>query len=336
MAVSEGRMAFVGTGTSTENVIDASSAMTAVNRVQYHQFKGNTPLNYHMTITCVKGGFKSDGQPAIYVNTLPNTWTMSNSLVKTSAGWKKQLRSAGIKLSDLSTYGRRMRVGYSKAHVEPTTGALKDVLVPMGVVQGEGLDSNMEIFPDYTVDDAAGTTVSYESANEVTRLAVPSDSEDTDPVEMNVVALGYNATFTADLDFCVIQNYIQSRGGVTDEPDSASQGPLSTSWLQRFFSAQAPATDEIVEEADDYMNYRPYTDDVGVRATGGSGTNPLNNLCTYQGTLTSPVSVAGNSTTALQLGRHSIDVIAPLGLVQLVGIQADDEIIIDVHAITEM
>lgn len=229
-----------------------------------------------------------------------------------------------------------MRVGFSKAHVDATTGKLKDVLVPMGCHQGEGIDSNMEIFPDYTVDDSAGTVVSYESANEVTRLAVPSDSEDTDPVEMNVVALGYNATFTANLDFCVIQNYIQSRGGVTDEPDSAQQGPLSTSWLQRFFSAQAPATDEIVEEADDYMNYRPYTDDVGARSTGGGGTNPLNNLCTYQGLLSSPVVPGVGDDAARQGSVHSIDVIAPLGLVQLAGIADGDEIIIDVHAITEM
>ena len=132
MAVSEGRMAFLGTATSTANVIDASSAMTAVNRVQYHQFKGNTPLNYHMTITCVRGGFKSDGAPAIEVITLPNTWTTRNALVKTSAGWKKQLRSAGIKLSDLSTYGRRMRVGWSQAHVVDANGSLDNVLVPLG------------------------------------------------------------------------------------------------------------------------------------------------------------------------------------------------------------
>jgi hypothetical protein len=312
------------TTANSETYIDLSSALTTVNRKQYHQFtRKGIPLCYEVTIHQII----TNGDQITLVLVAPNTWTTRNACVKTSAAWKKQLRDAGIKLKDLSKYGRRLRIPFDAGMSAAADGGLSDHYPPRG---WDVTDSAVEnLFESYTAPD--GTIVSYSDAAEFTRFVIP-DEAGGDSVEMNLALLGYSGSVTANNYFGVIDEYLGSRGGVTDTPDSGQQTPDADNLLQRMFSSAQPSTDEIIEALDEFQEYRPYPDgELDATASPPTVTN-LACAATVAGSLQGYRSRADGTAGA----PHSITMKCPLGLIKLNNSTNKDEFIVTVHAIYEM
>ncbi len=320
------------TTTANETYIDLSSAMTAANRNQYHQFtRKGVPLCYELTIEPIVGSAPS---AIVQVITANNNWTVRNACVKTSAAWKKQLKDAGIRMKDLSKYGRRLRIPLDAGMSASGTGTLYDNLVPYGTSVADG--NILDVFEQYTTP--AGDNVTYASAGEFTRFAIPAEDGSGDPidsVEMNLALLGFSGSVAANNYFGVVDEYLGSRGGIIDEPASAQQTPDADNLLQMMFSSRQSSTEEIIEVVEDYQEFRPYPDgENDASATPPTASNlPL--LAMDWGFVMAPVAsdtAAGGVAQAVT----SLTIKAPLGLIRLKGNANKDAFRITVHAIYEM
>jgi len=312
------------TTAATETYIDLSSALTATNRRQYHQFtRKGIPLCYEVTIEeIVTNG---DDVSSIYV--APNNWTVRNACVKTSAAWKKQLRDAGIKLKDLSKYGRRLRIPFDESMSASGTGSLQNHFPPMGFnVKDVGQESILE---QYTT--ASGSNVTYGSAAEFTRFTIP-DEAGGDSVEMNVALLGYSDAVAGNNYFGVLDEYLGSRGGVIDEPASAQQTPDADNLLQRMFSSAQPSTDEIIEAVEDFQEFRPYADGENDASAAPPTASNLCQLATFAGVVQGYRSRADGTVGAPNLCTMK----CPLGLIAIRGNANKSLFKVTVHAIYEM
>ncbi len=316
------------TSGANETYIDLSSAMTAVNRNQHHQFtRKGVPLCYEVTIepfvANTAGGL-------VQVITANNNWTVRNACVKTSAAWKKQLKDAGIRMKDLSKYGRRLRIPLDAGMSASGTGALSDDLVPYGISAVDG--SKLDVFEQYTTP--AGDNVTYSGSAEFTRFTIP-DEAGGDSVEMNLALLGFSQSVVGNNYFGVVDEYLGSRGGIIDEPASGQQTPDADNLLIRMFSSAQPSTDEIIESVEDYQEFRPYPD--GENDASATPTTPSNLpiLAMDWGYVMSPafVDTAGGSSPA---AVSALTIKAPLGLIKLKGNADKDSFRITIHAIYEM
>jgi len=319
-------------GGTTEDYFDLSSALTAANRKQYHQVsKRGRPLCYDVTVEHKEAS--AAGADVSWM-TAPNNWTVRNAVVKLSAAWKHQLKEAGIRQRDVSKYGRRLRLAFDKGMSTSGTGAMYGVCSPVGRSVSDG--SNVELFEDYTTP--AGDTVTYEGANEFTRLAIPDEVGAGDSVEMNTALLGYSESVGGNAYFGVVDEYLGSRGGVTDKPDSASQTPDATNLLQTLFSSTQPSTDEVIEAIEDYQEYRPYADgQLDATATPPTASK-LCETATYHGK-TSAGFVAEVPSPAAAVPHPNANFVSmkcPLGLIKTEGIANKAQFKITVHAIYEM
>jgi hypothetical protein len=313
------------TTTSNETYIDLSSAMTAANRNQYHQFtRKGVPLCYEVTIEAFVGSSIGSLTQVITAN---NNWTVRNACVKTSAAWKKQLKDAGIRMKDLSKYGRRLRIPLDAGMSTSGTGGMTDDLVPYGasVVDASVLD----VFEEYTTP--SGEVVNYGSSAEFTRFTIP-DEAGGDSVEMNLALLGFSGAVAANNYFGVVDEYLGSRGGVIDEPASGQQTPDADNLLIRMFSSAQPSTDEIIESVEDYQEFRPYPDgELDATATPPTASN-LPVLAMDWGFVMSPATLTAGDGAAVS----ALTIKAPLGLIRLNGNANKDAYRITVHAIYEM
>jgi len=307
--------------------IDVSSALTAINRKQYHQVtRKGVPLVYDCTITFMDAASTDEVRR---IATLLNNWTVRNSVVKTSAAWKKQLRSAGIRMKDLSKYGRRLRIPFDEGMSTSGTGSMYATFAPYVYNTTDGILA--QAFTTYTAP--SGDTVSYAGANEFTRFAIP-DAAGGDAVEMNIAMLGHSDAVAANNYFGVIDEYLGSRGGIIDEPGSAQQLPDADNLLQTMFSSTQPSTDEVVEAVEDFGEYRPYPDGeldataVPITATNLCEFGADHGLITNQAALTVGVALASLP--------FSIRVQAPLGLIKVDTGENKDTFIVDVHRVYEM
>lgn len=307
-----------------DEYIDLSSALTAVNRKQYHQTaRDGTPLCYRATITFTESEAHTDRSSVI---TAPKNWTTRNAVKKMAVAWKKQLKDAGIKMRDIGTYSRRLRIALNE-DMSTNLGQMTGVMDPQ---QWNAQDNALEnAFETYTTPD--GAAVSYESAGEFTRVAIP-DEAGGDSVEMNLALLGFSGSIALNNYFGVIDEYLGSRGGIIDEPGSSQQLPESDNLMQTLFSSTQPSTDEVIEALEDYQDYRPYND-----GDLDSSASPItkSNLCeraTYHGKLApqNPFAASNSATD------NSVTVDAPLGLIRLQGAVNKGIYTIRVHSIYEM
>ena len=330
MAQSEvGQLTFNVTS-SNETYIDLSSALTAANRKQFHQVtRKGVPLCYDVLVEHEVG---SAAGTAVSYLTAPNNWTIRNAVVKMSAAWKHQLKEAGIRMRDLSKYGRRIRIPFDEGMTSSGTGNMADVMTPIGSKVSDG--GIIELFEDYTTP--AGDTVSYEVANQCTRVAIPDEAGAGDSVEMNLALLGFSEAIAGNAYFGVVDEYLGSRGGVTDKPDSSSQTPDADNFLQSMFSSTQPSTDEVIGAIEDYQEYRPYADGQN-DATGTPIT--ASNLCdTAHFAGETAASYAPNSSSAAAFSGPSsaINLLCPLGLIKVNGTANKDRFRITVRAVYEM
>ncbi len=315
---------------ANESYIDLSSALTAANRKQHHQVTGKgVPLVYDCFVEQVAGA-TAGGQ--VQYLTAPNNWSTRNAVVKMSAAWKHQLKAAGIRMRDISKYGRRIRMPLSKGQSTSGSGAMASTIPPTGYQVSDG--AIIELFEEYTTP--AGDVVSYGTANEFTRVAIPDELGAGDSVEMNLSLLGYSEAIAGNAYFGVLDEYLGSRGGITDKPDSSSQTPDALNFLQSMFSSTQPSTDEVIGAIEDYQEYRPYADGnldasatpVTVSSLCDTAHDAGETACSY-----APDTAAGAAFTG---PGNSLNILAPLGLIRIKGTANKDVFRITVRAVYEM
>ena len=320
---------------SSDDYFDLSSSLTAINRKQYHQFsKRGKGLCYDVTVEHL-----APSAPGTVITwaTAPNNWTTRNACVKMSAAWKHQLKEAGIRMKDLSKYGRRLRLSIDKG-MSASSGVMQYVIEPKGVLASDGNTS--KIFQGYTAPD--GTTVSHDNANRFARVAIP-DEDGGDSVEMNLSLMGYSEAVANNAFFGVVAEYLGSRGGVIDKPSSSSQTPDADNLLQTLFSSTQPSTDEVIEAVEDYNEYRPYDDDQNDATASPPTQSTLCDTLELQGFTDAPFNPANVgigdpvSFPSTMAGYPSvIHMKCPLGLIKAAGIANKAQFRITVNAIYEM
>ncbi len=315
---------------SIENYIDLSSALTAANRKQHHQVtRKGVPLVYDVLVEHTIGS--SAGNVCSYL-TASNNWTVRNAVVKMSAAWKHQLRAAGIRARDISKYGQRIRIAFDKGMSTSGTGAMSDIMTPIGFTVSDG--SVIDLFETYKTP--AGDNVTYGGANEFTRVAIPDEQGAGDSVEMNLALFGHSDAVGGNNYFGVVDEYLGSRGGITDKPDSSSQTPDALNYLQSMFSSTQPSTDEVIEAIEDYQEFRPYADG----ENDATATPPTaSNLCetAHYGGQTAASYAPDTSSGAVFSGPgNAVNLLCPLGLLRVEGVANKETFKITVRAVYEM
>jgi len=330
MAQSEVGQFIFNVTASNETYIDLSSAMTAANRKQYHQVnRKGVPLCYEVFLEHMVGA--TAGATVSYL-TAPNNWTVRNAVVKMSAAWKHQLKEAGIRMRDISKYGRRIRIPLDKGMSASGTGSMYDVMTPIGAKVSDG--GIVELFEDYKTP--AGDTVTYELANEFTRVAIPDELGAGDSVEMNLSLLGFSEAIGGNAYFGVVDEYLGSRGGIPDKPDSASQTPDPLNFLQTMFSSTQPSTDEVIEAIEDYQEYRPYPDGENDATASPTTASNLCDTAQYGGVTAASYAPDTSGGAALSGPGDSVHLLCPLGLIKINSTANKDTFRVTIRAIYAM
>ncbi len=248
--------------TAGNRYIDLAQCLTAVNQKQMHQVNSKgKPYCYSVTVRALVLA-ASSGIPVL---TLPNSWIVKNSVTKTSAGWKKQMKDAGFKLKDLSPYARRIRIAFDDAAVN-SNGTAEQFIEPYTQPSDSDQGVLTPVFTQYTTD--AGSSVDWSRASEYTTLVIPSDTEGSAPMELPAVMLSATAGATSSI-FRVIGQYLRSRRVMREDqqPEDSTLDP--SNFLVRLFSGAQPETDEIITEAQEFQDVRPYTMELDSSANFG-------------------------------------------------------------------
>ena len=307
--------------TGGDRYLDLSQALTVCNQKQMHQVNSKgRPYCYSVTVRGLTVG-ASSGIPIL---SLPNTWIVKNSVTKTSAGWKKQMRDAGFKQKDLSPYARRIRVAFDDAAAH-ASGKAQSHLEPYTQLSSSDDGALAPVFEPY--DTEAGDTVAYYNASEYTTLVIPSDSEGTAPMELPAVMLSSDTAATSS-HFRVVGQYLRSRNVMREDQQPADSSLDPTNFMVRMFSGAQPETDEIITEAQEFQDVRPYTME-------------LNSSTNFQPEFQTATS--RNVDTLSATTHDAVTVEAPLGLICLGDVDGsgtttstNDVYEITVHAIYEM
>ncbi len=305
--------------TGGDRYVDLAQCLTVINKKQYHQTSSKgVPLCYAFTIQSIV-----QGEP-FPILTLPKTWCVRNSVTKLYAGWRKQMKDAGFRLRDLSPYGRRLRLGFTDDAVS-TAGALESFIQPH-TQKSTSTDGVVgAVFTEYTSTE--GTTVSYAVAGEVTTIVVPSDTEGSAPMELPAVVLSQSTSATTS-KFRAVGQYLRSRNVMREDQSPADSSLNPSNYLVRLFSGAQPETDEILAEAQEFQEVRPYTME-------------LDSSDNFASEFETSTYVDLDTMSTTNSGVYSG--VAPLGLICLGDIDGSgditttgDQFLITVHAIYEM
>ena len=245
MAV-EQKSFWINSGTEEGAVayLDTAAALSAANSKQYHQFaKNGTPMCYRIMVTQTSGSKHSN------IFAAANNWRVRNACKMFAAGWKAQLKHAGIHLKDLPVYGRRPRVALEAGGAAAKTLGGKTFTELAKNYQPLMAENSSVWFTGYT--DTAGNTVTYDIANTIVEVAV-TDASGTATEEYGCVAGS-----SMGAPFQIVNQYNASRRSPqTLETDAP--GPSTDSDMLKLFSIAEELSDDIVEAIDDYGDWRPY------------------------------------------------------------------------------
>jgi hypothetical protein len=300
------------------NYIDLAACVTASNRKQFHQVSTDgTPLCYSFKITGIKGDTT--------VDTVQTQFLICNAVKQTTAGWKAQLRHAGVRLKDLPSYGRRPRFAMDTASVTRDITAITGEAIygisglHLGPRMSPGGDN---YFSPYTSTDGMSVkfrtldtpAVGSVTCNMITQVTV-TDGAGTESQEPLVLT----GLYTVVGEFNVISNYLQARRA-TPDVSIDTPGPSKDSDMLNLFSVSEELSDDIVGGVEEYMDWKPYTPDK-------SGNN-YTDLC-------EAAEVSSITAVDTQYPPNVAFVDAPLGLLKVSGVEGND-IRIDMVAIYEM
>ena len=246
---SEQRSFYIKTGLQENDTLylDCAAALSAANSKQFHQFaKDGTPLCYRVSVT------QTTGSGVSLVHTAPNTWRVRNACKMFAAGWKAQLKHAGIRLKDLPVYGRRPRVALEEAGAAAKTLGGKTFTELAKNYHPLTTEDGTTYFPGYT--DTAGNTVTYDVANTIVEVAV------TDPTGTATEEFACLMGSSMAAPFQIVNQYNNSRRQ-PETLETEAPGPLAESDMLKLFSIAEELSDDIVEAIDDYGDWRPYNAD---------------------------------------------------------------------------
>ena len=307
--------------------VDMAAVMTACNHKQFHQVSGDgTALCYSLLVTAIKGN--------VVFNSAPHGFPTANAVKKTSAGWKAQMRHAGIRTKDLPTYGKRARYALDRDGVVANIVFDPDELIFENSsihLQPKQTPGGPKWFPDYEASD--GTDVQYRglatpaagsiAANQVTQVTVTDQSVTPETSsQMPLVLLG-----TVASNFSVIDEWLNSRRS-KESYSEETPGVQADSAMANLFSISEEQSDEVIGGVEEYMDWRPYlTDTINKPWTN------LVQLAVIDSVLTTTPSGTDSLVPTYPANSAIIDV--PLGLFR---IQADasSRFQVDVLAIYEM
>jgi hypothetical protein len=323
---------------TTENLetgyIDLASSMTAANRKQYHQVGGDgTAKCFRVMVTAIKG--------EVTFSHMQNSFLICNAVKQTTAGWKAQLRHAGIKLRDLPPYGRRPRFALETGAVNKnTTGLAGEEIyeISSSHPKADLSPGGNSFFQNYVATD--GDTITYASlspnavpiagshaANMITQVTITDGAgvEDNQPLVLSGAAVVN--------EFNVIFEYLQARRG-TPDVSIDTPGPTVDSPMLNLFSVSEEMSDDIVEGIEDYMDWKPYTPD-----KSGNHFDELTEGCMISssttGTSTNVAVPGGNTSISNHYPGASAVMDVPLGLLKYV-CGTSNQFRVDVLAIYEM
>jgi len=243
-----------------EGHVDMAAALTSCNHKQFHQVSGDgTALCYSLLVTAIKGN--------VVFSSAPHAFPTANAVKKTSAGWKAQMRHAGIRTRDLPTYGKRPRFALDRFGVVANTVFQAGELVFENSsihLQPKQSPGGAKWFPDYTASD--GTTVSYRglatpavtkiAANQVTQVTVTNQTVTPETSsQMPLVLMGTGAT-----EFSVIDEWLNSRRS-KESYSEETPGIQADSAMANLFSISEEQSDEVIGGVEEYMDWRPYLTD---------------------------------------------------------------------------
>jgi len=313
--------------------VDMAAALTSCNHKQFHQVAlDGTALCYSLVVTAIKGN--------VVFYSAPHGFPTANAVRKTSAGWKTQMRHAGIRSDDLPTYGKRARFALDRDGVVANTTFEAGELVfenSATHLQPKMTPGGSKWFPDYTASD--GTVVSYRglatpaagkiAANQVTQVTVTDQSVTPETSsQLPLVLLG-----TVASNFSVIDEWLNSRRS-KESYSEETPGIQADSAMANLFSISEEQSDEVIGGVEEYMDWRPYLTDTNLKPW----TN-LVQLAVIDSSLTSvteqdPLLTEVKSVVPLYPANSAI-IDVPLGLFR---VAADASAIfqVDVLAIYEM
>ena len=316
------RLFFKNDSDSGTRQIDLAAAMTAANRVQYHQTtaKGHAQA-YAVRVTAIKG--------STTVKAAQNTFCTANAVTMVCAGDDTQLRHVGISKKDKATYGKRCRFALNgSSYIEDTVNFSES---PDGafVLSENHLDpycdtsfvTTSQYFKSsgYLADDGnqifykdPGTAVQLGeiTANQITSVVV-GDGDEQPLVLLTGAASGSDS-------FNVIPEYRSGRARPSDVDDDKL---IPTGKMATLFATAEETSDEIAATVRDFMQYKPYIPD-------DDAANAFDEL-TELGVIDSVTSATA------QYPHNMIEGIAPLGLLSIDTAQ-NNTFMIDVLAIYEM
>lgn len=304
---------------ATTNYLDLASCVTAANRVQYHQVASSgNPNCFTIRVTALNG----DG---LQFWTLQNQFATCRAVKQTCAGWKTQLRHAGVKIGDLPPYGRRARFALEKNSFTADTDAIDGETIfalsdahshPRMSPDGDAFFGNytstdgMAVYYKSLAVPAAGSV----SANHITQVTV-TDGAGTESQNV-LVMVGDDVSG----EFNVITNYMKARRQ-TPDVSIDTPGPEEGAEMLNLFSIAEEMSDDIVDGVEEYMDWKPYTPDTAPNAK-------FDHLV-----LGAEVTQETDSEKFYPPSSMILDV--PLGLLRVTG-SANDDYRIDVLAIYEM
>lgn len=324
MAQAEQTVLYFDVAEDTANgYIDIAAALTAANRKQYHQVTGKgKALAFSGRITAIKG--------ETTLLAAQNTFCTSNAVNMTCAGHSAQLRHAGIKKGDLSTYGKRCRFALENgSYIEDTVNfpesdeggfvISKEHLTPLVKPGG------VAYFPAAGYVSSDGKRIHYSdpgvvpiqldeiTANQITTVVTQSAAGAEE--EEVLVLLG--AATTAG-EFNVIENY---RSGRVSSPDVDVASTIPDGDMATLFSVAEEASDEIAAGVETFMDYKPFMTDEATTAKFDDLTE------------VSKVSAATSATE--QYPMTSAGFTAPLGLLKIDS-SDENQFRLDIDVIYEM
>ena len=286
---------------NAENYIDLTKTDTLANCKGKYQFKNGRPLAY------VFSARFSD--PTNSLETIPTGWMQTNALVKTAAAWSKMNKKAGITRRMLNTYGKEPRFVFDTTHktnyAQDNWELVADGLPDEYNATGE-YDENGDEIVVFTIGPAVLPT-NYVQAFDHTVLTVPNgDGSVADATDWQPYVIGSGQD-------SILSQYVLSRGTVdfedTDMGDQEFFDPQSR--IRLMMSDNEETSDDVVDNARDYGDYRPYE---------------LASMISYTTkAIVAGANVAGQDTTC----------VAPLGLLKWTG-GTNDKLFLRLEAIIEL
>lgn len=316
------RLIYSATGTANyTHYIDLFRGMCLVNGRNMGQFKNGKPL-------MVMGSIRLSSS-AEEVEAIKPTWASKNAFNKANDAWTRTLQSAGLKKSQLNTYGKELRVAWDNKHDFCEANSADSIVdaIPDGVDSyyktGQYDAAGLEyfVYAELAVGSGAtdptwgpspsGSPTSYNvRAFDQTTAAVPlSGAVD---VKDKLFCVFGDHTDASGAHLPILDTYLDSRINEARVEDTDMDGqPVDDNDFIMMLAPGEEVADDVIENVKDEGRWRPYT--------------TLSSKSSHK-IVTAGANVAGQDTSF-----H-----APLGLLKWVPAAATSKLVIDIIAVTEM